>query len=191
LPSDDEVAFASGSKEFTGQDQAEYLKAIEAKASTLASAFLRQERAAAVPFDSSKFERYLTEWMVACDQPFDEVERPEFICMMNYLHHSQHPQATLNLPDRKGIRRRVMKLGEETIAETRDMFKVSCFCCLCTELVSNAAKHAIKDLIGKVSLSLDAWTSSNCIAFLAIVAHYVSNDGKLGMSYFCCAFSSC
>jgi hypothetical protein len=138
-----------------------------------------------VPFDSSKFERYLTEWMVACDQPFDEVERPEFIRMMNYLHHSQNPQATLNLPDRKGIRRRVMKLGEETIAETRDMFKVSCFYCLCTELVSNATERAIKDLTGKVSLSLDAWTSSNCIAFLAIVAHYVSNNGELGTSYFC------
>ena len=31
-------------------------------------------------------------------------------------------------------------------------------------------------------LSLDAWTSSNQHAFLAIVAHYMTNDGKLGMS---------
>jgi hypothetical protein len=31
-----------------------------------------------------------------------------------------------------------------------------------------------------VSISLDAWTSSNGYAFLAIVAHYVTNDGKLG-----------
>jgi hypothetical protein len=47
-PSADEIAFASGSKEFTGQDQAEYLKAIEVRASTLASAFLRQEHTAMV-----------------------------------------------------------------------------------------------------------------------------------------------
>jgi hypothetical protein len=50
LPTDDEIAFASGCKEFTGQDQAEYLKALEARASTIASAFLRQEQAAKVSF---------------------------------------------------------------------------------------------------------------------------------------------
>lgn len=33
---------------------------------------------------------------------------------------------------------------------------------------------------GKISLSLDAWTLSNSIAFLAIVAHYVTNKGELG-----------
>ncbi len=31
-----------------------------------------------------------------------------------------------------------------------------------------------------MSISLDAWTSSNNIAFLAIVAHYVTNEGKHG-----------
>ncbi|KAH9019930.1 hypothetical protein EDB83DRAFT_2212226, partial [Lactarius deliciosus] len=71
-PTEDEKAFASGDKEFTGQDQAEYVKALEMRASTIASAFFRQQQAA--PFDSSKFERLLTEWIVACDQPLDEVE---------------------------------------------------------------------------------------------------------------------
>jgi hypothetical protein len=47
-PSQDEIAFASGHKEFSGQDQAEYVKALETRASTIASAFLRQERAAMV-----------------------------------------------------------------------------------------------------------------------------------------------
>ena len=37
-----------------------------------------------------------------------------------------------------------------------------------------------KALEGKISLSLDAWTSSNCYAFLAIVAHYITNEGKCG-----------
>ena len=35
-------------------------------------------------------------------------------------------------------------------------------------------------LEGKVCLSLDAWTLSNQYTFLAIVAHYVTNDGQLG-----------
>jgi hypothetical protein len=38
----------------------------------------------------------------------------------------------------------------------------------------------LQTLKGKVSLSLDAWTLSNQYAFLAIVAHYMSNDGQLG-----------
>jgi hypothetical protein len=36
------------------------------------------------------------------------------------------------------------------------------------------------DIEGKISLSLDAWTSSNNHAFLAIVAHYITK-GDLGM----------
>ena len=30
---------------------------------------------------------------------------------------------------------------------------------------------------------LDTWTSSNQHAFLAIIAHYVTNDGELGLSF--------
>ncbi|KIK76512.1 hypothetical protein PAXRUDRAFT_18157 [Paxillus rubicundulus Ve08.2h10] len=40
-------------------------------------------------------------------------------------------------------------------------------------------KKYISVLEGWVSLSLDAWTSSNGYAFLAIVLHYVTNDWKL------------
>ena len=39
-------------------------------------------------------------------------------------------------------------------------------------------------LESKVCLSLDAWTSSNQYVFLAIVAHYVSNNGQLGEYFF-------
>jgi hypothetical protein len=36
---------------------------------------------------------------------------------------------------------------------------------------------------GKISISLDAWTSSNNYAFMAIVAHYVTTSKKLGMVF--------
>lgn len=39
--------------------------------------------------------------------------------------------------------------------------------------------NLIQELKGKVSISLDAWTSSNNIAFLAIVAHYVTNEESM------------
>ncbi|KAI9508996.1 hypothetical protein F5148DRAFT_954959, partial [Russula earlei] len=114
-PTEDEIAFASGCKEFAGHNQAQYVKALDARASTITSAFLRQEQATMEPFNSLKFDHLLTEWIVACDQSFDEVEKPEFINMLQ-------------------------------------------------KLVSNAQ---LQSLEGKVSLFLNAWTSSNGIAFLA------------------------
>jgi hypothetical protein len=41
--------------------------------------------------------------------------------MIQYAHHSK---TKLDLPDRQGIRRRVMRMGEATVEGTREMFKV-------------------------------------------------------------------
>ncbi|KAF8184311.1 hypothetical protein K438DRAFT_2161513, partial [Mycena galopus ATCC 62051] len=38
-------------------------------------------------FEQETFNRLLAEWMVACDQPFEEVDKPEFIRLMEYTHH--------------------------------------------------------------------------------------------------------
>ena len=35
------------------------------------------------------------------------------------------------------------------------------------------------DVEGKISISLDAWTSSNNYAFMAIIAHFITNAGTL------------
>ena len=48
----------------------------------------------------------------------------------------------------------------------------------------------VQSLKSNVSLSLDAWTSSNRITFLAIIAHYVSNKGELGVSHLLCTIFS-
>lgn len=73
------------------------------------------------PWDQEKFEQLLVEWIVACDQPFDEVEKPEFIDLMCY---GRHGVPNFSLPKREGIRRRIMKLGEETVEEVRTFFVV-------------------------------------------------------------------
>jgi hypothetical protein len=44
----------------------------------------------------------VAEWIVACDQPFNEVEKPEFLTMMNYAHHTGVP---MNIPKRGSIKR--------------------------------------------------------------------------------------
>ena len=62
------------------------------------------------------------EWVIACDQPFEEVQRPEFIAMMNYMHHVVG--TGLKIPKRNGIKRRLMKMGDDTIDDVRKMFLV-------------------------------------------------------------------
>ena len=81
-----------------------------------------------------------------------------------------------SLPQQEGVRRWVMKLGENTIEETKAMFAVSFFMSLTISLYWIPSQT----LTSKISLSLDAWTSSNYHAFLAIVAHFVTDDGYCG-----------
>jgi hypothetical protein len=61
----------------------------------------------------------ITEWVVDCDQPFDKVEKPEFNRMLYYAH-----QDELKIPGRNAVKRRVMKMGEDVVEETRQMFLV-------------------------------------------------------------------
>jgi len=60
--------------------------------------------------------------MAACDQPFDEVEKPEFIAAMSYGRNGK-----FTLPKRDGVRRRIIKLGDETVEQIQAMFEVRFF----------------------------------------------------------------
>lgn len=71
-------------------------------------------------WDQAKFEALLTEWIVATDQPFDSVEKPEFHNLLQYTHHG----ATLRIPKRDSIRTKIMKMGEDTVEGMRQMFSV-------------------------------------------------------------------
>jgi len=64
----------------------------------------------------------MMEWVIACDQPFEEVERPEFIAMMNYTHRTAG--TSLKIPKRDGIKRRLMKMGNDMVEDVRTMFLV-------------------------------------------------------------------
>jgi len=80
------------------------------------------------------------EWVVACDQPFEEVERPEFIMMMNYTHHAG---TSLKIPKRDGIKRRLMKMGDDTVEDIWKMFLVRFYhCSLRYMLIQNSLWRA-------------------------------------------------
>jgi hypothetical protein len=73
------------------------------------------------PWDQEKFEDLLAKWIVATDQPFFTVEEPEFRALLAYIH---HPSPNLKIPHRDAIRRRIMKMGDDTIQATKQMFMV-------------------------------------------------------------------
>ena len=74
-----------------------------------------------------------------------------------------------------------MKLGEEAVEETKAMFSIrSSLILLILTSTLSYVYVPLQALESKISLSLDAWTSTNCYAFLAIVAHYITNNGQCG-----------
>jgi hypothetical protein len=73
-------------------------------------------------WDQAKFERLLTDWIAVCNQPFDEVEKPEFRAVLEYTH--LFSSTPLKIPGQTTIKKRIMKLGEDTVKATRKMFEV-------------------------------------------------------------------
>jgi hypothetical protein len=114
--------------------------------------------------------------MVSCNQPFEEVERPAFRKLLNYVHMASHKPLTI--PGHTTIKKHIMKMGEDTIKSTQKMFSER-FLYFSPMHVAHLLA-TFQELESRVALLLDAWTSSNQHAFLATVAHYVSNEGELG-----------
>lgn len=150
-----EIDIASGKRPLTAEASSEFVGGLEAQSESIRDAFTKQKEQAAGPWSHTKFQDLLTKWIVASDQPFDTVENPEFQELITYIH---HPAPTIKIPGRHVIRRQAMKMGEDAIEATKKMFA---------------------ELDGKISISLDAWTSSNMYAFTAIIAHYANKAGQL------------
>ena len=73
------------------------------------------------PWDQERFDDLLAKWIVATDQPFSMVDEPEFRMMLSCAH---HPPPELKIPHRNAVRRRIMRMGEDSIEATKEMFTV-------------------------------------------------------------------
>lgn len=60
------------------------------------------------------------EWIASCDQPFKEVEREEFRQMLSY----GHRPGQVHVPSADAIQRRILQMGDDTIADLRTMIAV-------------------------------------------------------------------
>ena len=63
----------------------------------------------------------MAEWVVACDQPFEEVERPEFRRLLEYTHMGSKP---LDIPHQTSLKNRIMMMGKDTVEGIRNMVTV-------------------------------------------------------------------
>ena len=59
-------------------------------------------------------------WIVSCDQPFDEVDKPEFRELLEYCNR----YGEMQIPSRTTIATRVKEMGQETVAATKKMIEV-------------------------------------------------------------------
>ncbi|KAH9989387.1 hypothetical protein BJV74DRAFT_878163 [Russula compacta] len=100
LPMAEEIGFASGKTVLDPKGDSEYLKKLEAATENIQKVFAMQQENTAGPWDQAKFEHLLTEWIVACDQPFDEVRKEEFVKLLTY---ACHPAPSVKLPSWEGI----------------------------------------------------------------------------------------
>ncbi|KAJ7938819.1 hypothetical protein B0H13DRAFT_1851401 [Mycena leptocephala] len=99
-PTQSEVDLAHGDIPLDGEAAKEYLGKIENATSSILKGLERQAKKAQGNFEQEVFNNLLAEWIVACDQSFDEVEKPEFIRLMEYTHHgSMGRQSTSRYPD--------------------------------------------------------------------------------------------
>ncbi|KAK0492861.1 hypothetical protein EDD18DRAFT_1357236 [Armillaria luteobubalina] len=75
---DEELDLAVGRKVLDPGKASEYIKKLETAAENIVRAFEKQATEVAGEWDQERFEHLLAEWMVACDQPFEEVKQKEF-----------------------------------------------------------------------------------------------------------------
>ena len=94
----------------------------------------------------------LVEWIIINQHPFTLVEEPKFI---DYIH-TLHPDIILVSADI--IKKKIMDLYIDNIIKIQKVFQ---------------------DISGKISFTMDVWTSPSTKSFLAITAHYIDKDWNL------------
>jgi len=133
----DDIQIASGKKALNPRQAKIYFKNLEIASKNICLALEKQVSDAAVRlffsccqnlflflsmvqevWDQENFEQLIAEWVVACDQPFEEVDKPEFLDMLAYTHHSS---PSLKIPHQDAIKCQIMRMGEDSVELMKEM----------------------------------------------------------------------
>lgn len=99
-------------------------------------------------FSQDRYRKALINWIISSDQPFSECGVESFLKMIATL----NPDATTI--SKETVKRDILK----KFAEVVEMIKLK-----------------LSKVPGKLSFTLDAWTSKNCLPFMAIRAHWIND----------------
>ncbi|KAM5546301.1 hypothetical protein V8D89_000427 [Ganoderma adspersum] len=111
LPSVLEMQLARGQGALTHEEAHTYIEDLEKKADALVQSL---QGSLNEPWDQDQFEQLLTEWIAACDQPFDAVEKLELHSLLQYTYH--RPEH-LDIPSAATIKKRIMDLSDKYVEE--------------------------------------------------------------------------
>jgi hypothetical protein len=64
---------------------------------------------------------------VACDQPFEEVERPEFKALLEYVYGTGPTGQRLAIPSATTVKRHIMTMGQHMEYELKEFIQVCSF----------------------------------------------------------------
>jgi hypothetical protein len=96
--------------------------------------------------------KFLIKWIVINQHSFLIVEESNFIDFV----HTLHPGAVLISADT--VKRKIMDLYTNNISKIQEVFE---------------------NILGKVSFTIDIWTSPSNKSFLALTAHYIDQNWEL------------
>ncbi|EXX59676.1 hypothetical protein RirG_186940 [Rhizophagus irregularis DAOM 197198w] len=111
--------------------------------------FLTQDTDERIPYSDEIFREKLAIWITIDDQPFTVTECQEFKELVKVCNEKAE------LPSADTVRKDVLKLYNK--------YRID-------------VKHMLQNVLGKLSFTLDCWTSTNNIAFLGITCHFVDVD---------------
>ncbi|KIL63847.1 hypothetical protein M378DRAFT_50048, partial [Amanita muscaria Koide BX008] len=100
-PTAEELDIATARLKLDTSAAGEYVSKLKRASSNIMEALQRQAARATGEFVQEDFEKLLAEWIVACDQPFDEVDKRPFRKLLEYAH---RPSAKpLHIPHRSKV----------------------------------------------------------------------------------------
>ena len=109
--------------------------------------------------------------MVASCQPFMEINNEFFQDILTLF----CPSLAKSLVHCTQMEEKIVKLADLAQDDLRKYLQAS----LDDDLKVILTKHMIKTILGKIPISCNAWTSSNCIAFLSVAASVVDTQWNL------------
>jgi len=106
----------------------------------------------AVPYSDERFREWLLDWIVSEAMPFTAIEAPFFRRLLRLL------KPDVPLPSATSLRRDLDLAYEHAFKRMRSL---------------------LHDAPGKLSFTVDGWTSPNMQPFLGITAHWVDSEWRL------------